>query len=360
MSQNPESLFRNLFDSQTSRLITAVISILLLILAILLGFPFRATNSPNFFIVLQEQLWIFLSLAGPYLFVGLLGAIVGIAELTATFQTYPREALATSWAKLLIFVNAISAILALLIVQAAFPNGNTFIQLLGVGVGFQAIIRTNFVLAKPMGTREGEQTGEVSINLGWLYDQFQTLCRTQIDLEWMDKRRQVVTDLTKRYDTLSELYEIAYYTVLSRATLSDDEKGYRFNRLEELIDPMAPESVAKSSLALMILETGGPQYAKLLLDQVTIQESAMSTASESSKGLTARRLVNQYSLQELVEMAKSLTDNEEILTWVENAAQPVPELSQVHNKSAIAYFLINQLGNSTVCGYLKESDNSLE
>lgn len=323
-----------------------ILGLLLLAVVIFLIFPTNNSALPAWVPDLQTRLWTVLDFLAPYVVVALLGGNVGLAELTATFQTYPREALRTRWAWILVGVNGIAAILALMIVQATMPQMNVVLQVLGVGVGFQAIIRTKFVLAKPVGQKDNTNgVGEVSVNLGWLYDQFQNLCRTQIDLELMNNRRTAVTRLIKYYPSLAELYDIAWYTVIARATLTEEEEQKRLDRLERLIDPKAPENFAKTSIALLILENGGQAYVELLLNQAMQSSAPEALPMEMvTPEHLVRHMVENQTLDQLLEMAHRLTDNAEILNWIEEAAEPAPETSEASQKAAICHFLINQVG----------------
>lgn len=336
--------------SRGVRLTLTLLGVLALLLALFLIFPTSGAEIPAWIADLQQRIWVVLTFLGPYAMVALLGGIVGLAELTATFQTYPREALRTRWAWVLVLVNALAAILALMIVQATMPQMNLALQVIGVGIGFQAVIRTKFILAKPVGQQSnGSDAGEVSVNLGWVYDQFQNLCRTQIDLELMNNRRTAVTRLIKYYPSLTELYDVAWYTVIARATLTAEEEKARLERLEKLIDPKAPENFAKTSIALMILENGGQAYVQLLLNQAMDASSPETLAGDvNSPDRLVRRMVDTYSLPQLVEMANRLTDNETILKWVSEAAEPATETSEANQKAAICHFLINQIGYEKV------------
>src|SRR5712691_8598935 len=152
----------------------------------------------------------------PYGIVAIIGAIVGLAEIALTFPNYPHEALHTFWGLLLILVNALAATLALWIAWTYAPDANLPLLVIGVGIGFQALIRTRFTIIKSI----GESGSNVELNLGWLYDQFQHLCKTQIDLEFMRGRHTAVTQLLTRYSSLTELHGIAVYTITARATLT--------------------------------------------------------------------------------------------------------------------------------------------
>jgi hypothetical protein len=267
-----------------------------------------------------------------------------MAELVSTFQTYPREALRTRWSWILIVVNVVAAIIALIVVRVTMTEMNPSLQILSVGVGFQAIIRTRFVLAKRIGDDGAE--GEVALNLGWLYDQFQNLARTQIDLELMNKRRTAVTRMLDYYPSMAELYDIAWYTITSRATLTREQEEQRKADLEKLLDPKAPENFAKSSIALMILENGGQAYVELLLTQAMqgLNPEATPMAKPTSADRLIWQLVENYSLAEMVQLTKKIARSESVVSYVIEAAKPDPDVKTANQKATIAHFLVQQIG----------------
>ncbi|MCB8968414.1 MAG: hypothetical protein R3E31_13400 [Chloroflexota bacterium] len=343
---NPEQDNTQAFGlSRLELILLASLAFIALFLIIFINFPTDNPNTASWLPTVQNQLRELLDALIPYGIVGALGCVVAIAELTSTFQTYPRAALQTRWARILILINMIAAVLALVITRLTLPTMNPVLQVLSVGVGFQGLIRTKFVLAKPIG---GEGEGEISVNLGWLYDQFQNLCRTQIDLELMNNRRTAVIHLLDYYPSLAELYDIAWYTIIARATLSPTEEAAKLAELEKLIDPKAPEQFARSSIALMILENGGPGYVNLLLDQaMTEQRVEAPTRAVSSENLVWQ-LVETYSLPELVTFTEQLTSATDVLTWVHNAAKPDPNATEASQKAAIAHFLLQQIGADAI------------
>lgn len=324
-----------------------LIGLLGVVLILFLIFPFEGTSPSTPAALLQAQMRAGLNTLIPFIVVALLGGAVAVAELAATFSAFPREALQTRWAQILILINVVAAILALVIARITMPTANPVLLVLSVGIGFQALIRTRFILAKQVGG-SGDKDGEVSLNLGWLYDQFQHLCRTQIDLELMNRRRTAVTRMLEYYPTLRELYEVARYTITARSTLSPDEEQTLLAELEKLINPAAPEQFAKASIALIILENGGLAYVDLLLMQ------AMGTARN---GLVRRpanpeevvsHLVENYSLERLVALAEQITDVEKVRDWVRNAARPSESTDETSQKAAIGYFLVQQVGLEAV------------
>lgn len=319
---------------------------LVTIVVIFLNLPLTDSSSAGW-VLWQNQIRQVVTAVFPYVIVSLLGATVAISELVSTFQTYPREALRTRWARILIVLNMTAATLALVITRLMFADINPILEVLSVGVGFQALIRTRFILAKPVGGTT-DNSGEISLNLGWLYDQFQSLCRTQIDLELMNNRRQAVTRLMTYYPSLAQLYDIAWYTIIARATLTPAEEQQRLAELEKLLDPKAPETFARTSIALTILENGGPAYVDLLLDQ-----ARMNATQQTSSGITAvddlvRQMMETYSLEQLVTLTAQLTETAEIRTWVERAAQPDPNTVPTNQKAAIAHFLVQQVGPEAI------------
>lgn len=332
--------------TRTDKLLLVVGTLFFLGLSIFLLFPTETVPVPPWFVELQSQVQELTLIMTPYLVVGALGAIVAIAELSSTFQTYPREALNTRWARILILVNVVSAILALVLVRLTMPQTDVVVQVLTVGVGFQGIIRTRFVLAKPMG--KGHDNGEISLNLGWLYDQFQNLCRTQIDLELMNNRRTAVTRLITYYPSSKQLYDIAWYTIIARATLSDEEEAERLAELERLIDPKAPESLARTSIALVILENGGQAYVNLLLDQAMSEKATRPVANEIDETELVRQVMNQIELEQMPTFCASMTDDEAIHDWVEKAAAAQSDGHESSQKAGIALFLVQQVGADRV------------
>jgi len=326
-----------------TRLGIVLLAVVVVVGCLFLIFPSDRVMTPDWVPAFQSELRAALTIVSPYLGVALLSMVVAIAELASTFPTYPREALRTRWARILILVNVGAAFLALIIARVTMPATNPVLLVIGVGVGFQAIIRTRFVLAKAMGGPEGSDN-EVSLNLGWLYEQFQHLCRTQIDLELMKNRRTAVTQLLQYYPTIAELYDIAYYTIIARATLTPEEERARVEQLQSLIDPKAPEQFARNSMAMTILENGGPAYVEMLLNQAMGGPAEAAAPRRANQEEVVWQLINNYSLTGLVELTRSLTDDAKVLDWVSQAAAANENTVEANQKAAIAYFLVQQVG----------------
>ncbi len=323
----------------------ALIFLLLLALIVITIWPFGSDDAA-WMQLFQSNLRYSTAVISPFLIVGFVGGVIGVAELVSTFKTYPREALLTRWAWVLIMTNVLAAMTALLILRATVPNMDFLMEFMAVSFGFQAIIRTRFVLAKQVGVK-GD--GEVAVNLGWLYDQFSNLARRQIDLELMNNRRTAVTQIIQYYPTLAELYDIALYTITARETLTPEEEDGKRSELEKLIDPKAPEEFAKTSVALTILENGGQAYVDLLLTQArSSAHAATETAPPLTQDALVRQLVSQYDLEGLVQLSDTLTDDENVRNYVQEAAKSHPNTSSADKKATIAHFLVQQVGAETI------------
>ena len=320
-------------------------------LALFVAAPLDGMNFHPFVSALQAQLRTALESFAPFLMVGALGAGVGLAEVSSSFTDYPREAIATRWGQLMIWLNALAAVLALLIARVYAPQGtNQVLLIIGVGVGFQAIIRTKFTLAKQFG---GQGGSDLSLNLGWLYEQFQALCKKQIDLELMKGRLEQVESLLGKYST-PQLYVIARYTVRARATLTEEEEAALQEELKKLIADTegGPQSV-RMNLALKILELGGQQYVDRLVTRPYIPGAEMTATPlldaatpDTSTESVAKRLT-QLPLNDLVSLAKDLLKAPEDQSYIEQTAASKPGLSEVKQKAPIAYYVVSRASPQT-------------
>ncbi len=210
-----------------------------------------------------QTFWNWLGVATPYIVVALLGMVVGLAELGSTFPNYPLEAITSGWGLGLIGLNGVVAALVLAIVRYYAPEADLFLLVLAVGVGFQAIIRTRFVLAKQFG--EGREERDLSLNLGWLYEQFQGICKAQIDLALMRERESAIKPLIDAFPDEKTLYNLALYTVMARGTFSQEEEQAKIKALNEtMTNTSLPPEVVQKAMALAILETGGQAFVRIL------------------------------------------------------------------------------------------------
>jgi hypothetical protein len=289
--------------------------------------------------------------AVPYIVVALLGLSVGLAELSSTFPNYPLEAITSNWGLLLLGVNGIVAAVVFAIARYYSPETNTFLLVLAVGIGFQSIIRTRFVLAKQFG---GDGEGrDLSLNLGWLYEQFQNLCKTQIDLVLMRNRQSTVEHLITRYPSEKELYNLAYFTIVAR-TLSREEEQARIDELNNLMKNISlPPEVIRRGLALMILEVGGQAFAELLCRPAPGEMVAMPAAASpaaANRDQLVGKLVDSFGLDELANLARQAVDRapagedrEALMRFVEGTVGDT-RASEQSRKVILARFIVDKGG----------------
>jgi hypothetical protein len=264
----------------------------------------------------------------------------------------------------LILLNAVSAALAFGVARTYTPETNLLLLVIGVGVGFPAIIRTKFTLAKQFGE---QSNSDLNVNVGWLYDQFQALCKKQIDLALVTYKRRQVNRLVALYTTVPELKQAALYTIQLRTTLTLEQKAARVDEVQQATDPSVAQELQLQSLGLLILDMGGVATVDLLVgarapvpvsgqpspktgpaDSGTVMaEAAPPVPSEGSDDALVNDLV-QLPLNELETLALEVLKAPEDKDWVKAAAQPSSGMPVVRQKAPIAYFVVEQAGAKAV------------
>lgn len=310
---------------------------------IFLATPLTGVGAPEAVIAVQTQLRAALVSLAPYLVVGVLGAGVGLAELSKTFSDYPREAIAARWGQYLVWLNAIAAMFAYFVARIyAPPATNSVLLILTVGLGFPALIRTKFTYAKELG---GEGSADSSVNIGWLYEQFQYLCKKQIDLELMSYRRMQVDRLMGRFVTVQELYQTAVYTLNARATLTPEEEAAKLDDLQKAIDPKLPADLARLNLGLLILELGGVSYVDLLT-----RAKAMGAAPAGGEAASVDAVVKELRelpLADLETLALGALTAPEDQARVKSLSEPAPGIPEVTQRASVARLLVDRVGAKT-------------
>jgi len=314
--------------------------LLLAAAALFLVTPLEGTGASPLVLTVQTQAKKGLEALSPYLFVGLLGAVVGLAELSKTFSDYPREAIAARWGQYLIWLNAVAAMFAYFVARLYTPpETSSILLILSVGFGFPALIRTKFTFAKELG---GKDSADSSVNVGWLYEQFQYLCKKQIDLELMSYRRMQVDRLLGRFATVQELYQTAVYTLKARATLTDEEETAKLDELQKAIDPKLPADLARLNLGLLILELGGVSYVDLLA-----RSKAMPAATAGGAEVSVDAVVKELRarpLADLQALALEALPSPEDQARVKALCEPVPGIPEVTQRASVARYLVDRVG----------------
>ena len=296
--------------------------------------------------------------AVPYLVVILLGVVVGLAELASTFSDYPMDAVISAWGLGLIALNGAMAAIVFAVVRIYAPETDLFLLVLGIGVGFQALIRTKFTLAKQFSGAEG---GDLSLNLGWLYEQFQSLCKTQIDQALMRRRQPIVRELVESFPSQLALFNMAYYTVVARRTLAPDEESRQLAELTaRLQDTSLPDEVIRMTLALHMLETGGEGHAQALIEAASRRVSRAEAVAEAPEVVAAveapdreavtKGLADSLSLDALKGLALEVVERkaagnvrDEWYEYVEGTADDMASPEPVR-RTSLARFIVDKAG----------------
>jgi hypothetical protein len=315
-----------------------------LALAIFLALPLEGTNLHPIIIDLQGRLLSAIYLLAPFALVGGLGAGVGLAELTSAFNEYPREAVASRWGQYLVGLNAVAAVGAYLVARLYAPDDlDPLILILGVGIGFPTLIRTRFTLARQFG---GSGQPDLTIDVGWLYEQFQRLCKDQIDIELMAYRRRFVDRLLARFSTVQELYQTAQYTLNARATLTPEQETARLAELTRAIDPKVPPELARLNLGLLILELGGVAYVDLLAQARAQADDSRGGGDTPLPDVVVKRLT-EWPLEQLRQTALNVLKTDEEKARVSTLAAPASGIPEITQRASIARYLVDRLGVET-------------
>lgn len=196
----------------------------------------------------------------PYVIVVILGGVVGIAEVIATFSQTPRDAFRTYWAWILVAVNMGVAAGVLAIAQIYAKDANPGLLAVAVGVGLPTMIRTKFTVAKQfMG---GE---ELSINVGWLYDQLLGWFKTEIDIAVVNDRQKVISQLLQKIPEADKLKDIAHTVLQGRSLFTDVEVKKREDYLNGIATSNIPDGAKRVAFAKFIWDMGGKEYIENLI-----------------------------------------------------------------------------------------------
>jgi hypothetical protein len=196
----------------------------------------------------------------PYIIVVILGGVVGIAEVIATFSQTPRDAFRTYWAWILVAVNMGAAAGVLAISQIYAKNAHPVLLAVAIGIGLPTLIRTKFTVAKQfMG---GE---ELSINVGWLYDQLLGWFKTEIDIAVVNDRQKIIGRLLQKIPEVDKLKDVAHTVLQGRSLFTAVEVQKREDYINGIATSTIPDAAKRVALARFIWDMGGREYIENLI-----------------------------------------------------------------------------------------------
>lgn len=191
-----------------------------------------------------------LTSVGGYFQVAAWAFLWALMEIVQTFRNDIGRALRSGWSGLLIGVNIAFALLVYALVQSLVPAGtNPCLLALGVGVGWQAFLRTRINLLQPLYPEVGQA---VSLSLADLYSRFQQFCREGIDQDLATGRMHLLERATRiPLEKLEREVRLhAYASVLH----SPEEVEAYLDRLRSC----APEQRALLLASYLLREAGYP------------------------------------------------------------------------------------------------------
>jgi hypothetical protein len=195
----------------------------------------------------------------------------------------------------------------------------------------------------------------LSLNLGWLYEQFQSLCKTQIDLSLMRNRETAIRHLITRYPDEKQLYNLAYYTIKARGTLSADEERAALGELDKIMAQAGlPQEIVQTNLALMILEVGGQAFADILCSMTECRPNAQGVAlvQAANHDALVGQLVTGYDLTGLAGLARQavllapVTENREALQNFVQGTLEDQGATEQFRKTILARLVVEKAGVS--------------
>lgn len=196
---------------------------------------------------------------GPYVLVAGLALSWAVAEIVQTFSSDVRRALKSGWTWLFVFLNVTFAVFVFLFARLALPTSISVWPLaLGVGLGWQTLLRTSINLLQPLGM-EGGRT--VSISLADMYARFQGFCRSQIDRTLVEERMRL---LQSAQDLPLEKLEQEVRLYAYASLIHEPE------RVEQYILRLRERDPNQRSLMLAsyLLREGGYDFLKTRLKEV--------------------------------------------------------------------------------------------
>lgn len=199
----------------------------------------------------------------PFVLVCSVGALIGAAEVIATFPDVAVEAMSTRWAALLVLTNAFAIVVVFSVAASGLQDTrHPLAWSFAIALGFIVLMRTRFVFARDLSgleTREG-----VSIDTGWVYGRFQRVCRQRIDDDLMRRPLYAAERLLSACPDTSALVGI-----VEQAIAGQDPAGAEETRrhLDAILAEGAPLALARARLAQLVVESLGVDDVRILVAQ---------------------------------------------------------------------------------------------
>lgn len=206
----------------------------------------------------------------PYLLVFSCGALIGAAEVIATFPAFSGEALSTRWAMLLILVNAFAiAIVFSTVMSYSASVDHPLFRAFAVAAGFAVLMRSRLVLARDLRGRAGGEG--VGLDFGWLYGRCQMLCYQRIDRDLLQRPYYATERLLELFPEYAALERVANYAIETRDPSEAAELRARLDAIRS--DDLGP-SILRARIARFIVQTAGLDHARFLIEHADLPSFA--------------------------------------------------------------------------------------
>lgn len=198
----------------------------------------------------------------PLLLAFSLGALIGSAEILATFPTVSVEALGTKWSISLVLLNALATAAVYSAAVAGLAHAShPVLWGLAIATSFIVLLRTRFVLARDL---RGETGGEgVSLDVGWLYGHVQQAWHQRIEAELLSNPRYATEQLLARCPDAASLEVAARYTAQSPSAPPDLQDRLTAARAAD-VSP----GLQRAHVARLIAESLDPAALRFLFDHL--------------------------------------------------------------------------------------------
>jgi len=196
--------------------------------------------------------WLATVRADLYLVTGLMAVIWAASEVVVAYPERPVQAFWTRGAWLLMIANALFACLVLAASLGLIPDSSSFWMALGVGLSWQAVLRSGINMQIPVSSTAGEESEGVGVPLNELYSRLQGFCVGQIERQLLGSRVTLMEQAIAHLDTPD-------LTHIARLVTTMTENPHQAEQYIQKIvsSPDLSDERREIMLILLILNNGG-------------------------------------------------------------------------------------------------------
>ncbi len=204
-------------------------------------------------IFLQTALdWLTMARAGPYVITALIAMVWAASEVVVAYPEQPLQALWTGGAWLLMLANALFACLVLGAALGLIPGSRSAWMALGVGLSWQAVLRSGINLEIPVSATAGRESEGVGVPLDELYSRLQGFCVGQIERHLLGDR----VTLMERAIAELDASDLAHVARLVTAMADDPSQAEAY--IQRIVSNSEFSDERRGiMLILLILDNGG-------------------------------------------------------------------------------------------------------